>query len=175
MALSLFRKKTATEPVFAVYSAIVAQSRQPRFYADWGVPDTVTGRFDMISLHLALLFRRLRAEGASARVFSQAVFDLFFKDMDRSLREMGAGDLAVPKKIKKMGNLFLGLLASLDEALGSKEPAAVEAVLVRNIYDENANPFARQLAEYLIAESAALAAQPADAIVTGHIFMGEAA
>ena len=175
MALSLFRKKTATEPVFAVYTAIVAQSRQPRFYADWGVPDTVTGRFDMISLHLALLFRRLRAEGASARVFSQAVFDLFFKDMDRSLREMGAGDLAVPKKIKKMGNLFFGLLASLDDALASSDPAAVEVVLVRNIYGENANPFAHQLAEYLIAESAALAAQPADAIVTGQISMGEAA
>ena len=175
MALSLFRKKTATEPVFAVYRAIVAQSRQPRFYADWGVPDTVTGRFDMISLHLALLFRRLRAEGAPARVFSQAVFDLFFKDMDRSLREMGAGDLAVPKKIKKMGNLFFGLLASLDEALAGSDPAAVEVVLVRNIYGENANPFARRLAEYLIAESAALAAQPADVIVTGQISMGEAA
>ena len=175
MVLSLFRKKTATEPVFAVYSAIVAQSRQPRFYAEWGVPDTVTGRFDMISLHLALLFRRLRAEGASAHAFSQAVFDLFFKDMDRSLREMGAGDLAVPKKIKKMGNLFFGLLASLDEALGSNDPAAVETVLLRNIYGEGGSPFARQLAEYLIAESGVLAGQPVDAIIAGHIAMGEAA
>ena len=175
MVLSLFRKKTATEPVFAVYSAIVAQSRQPRFYAEWGVPDTVTGRFDMISLHLALLFRRLRAEGAPAREFSQAVFDLFFKDMDRSLREMGAGDLAVPKKIKKMGNLFFGLLASLDDALGSNDPVAVEAVLVRNIYDENPSPFARRLADYLIAESGVLASQPVDAIIAGHIAMGEAA
>jgi len=175
MVLSLFRKKTATEPVFAVYSAIVAQSRQPRFYAEWGVPDTVTGRFDMISLHLALLFRRLRAEGAPARNFSQAVFDLFFKDMDRSLREMGAGDLAVPKKIKKMGNLFFGLLASLDDALGSNDPVAVEAVLIRNIYDENPSPFARALADYLIAESGVLARQPVDAIIAGHIAMGEAA
>ena len=175
MVLSLFRKKTATEPVFAVYSAIVAQSRQPRFYAEWGVPDTVTGRFDMISLHLALLFRRLRAEGAPARNFSQAVFDLFFKDMDRSLREMGAGDLAVPKKIKKMGNLFFGLLASLDDALGSNDPVAVEAVLIRNIYDENPNPFARALADYLIAESGVLASQPVDAIIAGRIAMGEAA
>ena len=175
MVLSLFRKKTATEPVFAVYSAIVAQSRQPRFYAEWGVPDTVTGRFDMISLHLALLFRRLRAEGAPARNFSQAVFDLFFKDMDRSLREMGAGDLAVPKKIKKMGNLFFGLLASLDDALGSNDPVAVEAVLIRNIYDENPSPFARALADYLIAESGVLASQPVDAIIAGHIAMGEAA
>ena len=57
----------------------MAQSRQPHFYADWAVPDTVTGRFDMISLHMALLFRRLRAEGGAGKNFSQAVFDLFFK------------------------------------------------------------------------------------------------
>ena len=48
------------------------------------------------------------AEKPAGTEFSQAVFDLFFKDMDRSLREMGAGDLAVPKKIRKMGDLFYG-------------------------------------------------------------------
>ena len=84
MIFNLFRKNTATEPVLAVYSAIVAQSRQPVFYAEWLVPDTVTGRFDMISLHMALLFRRLRSESGPQKEFSQAVFDLFFKDMDRS-------------------------------------------------------------------------------------------
>ena len=81
MILGLFRKTVDTEAVYAVYSAIVAQSRQQRFYADWGVPDTVTGRFDMICLHLALLFGRLRSDGREAAEFSQAVFDLFFRDM----------------------------------------------------------------------------------------------
>ena len=102
MILNLFRKNPASDAVYAVYSAIVAQSRQPVFYADWGVPDTVTGRFDMISLHMSLVFRRLRNEKLPGADFSQALFDLFFKDMDRSLREMGAGDLAVPKKVRKM-------------------------------------------------------------------------
>lgn len=175
MALSLFRKNRGDEAVYAVYAAIVAQSRRPRFYADWGVPDTVTGRFDMISLHLALLFRRLRRETDASRVFSQAVFDLFFKDMDRSLREMGAGDLAVPKKIRKMGNIFYGLLASLDTALGTKDVAAVEAVLLRNIYDGPAGPSAGQLAAYLLAESQLLAAQPVADIVAGRIHMEQAA
>ena len=69
MIFNLFRKNTATEPVYAVYNAIVAQSRQSRFYADWLVPDTVTGRFDMISLHMALLFRRLRAGDGSQKKF----------------------------------------------------------------------------------------------------------
>ncbi|MDB5560957.1 MAG: ubiquinol-cytochrome chaperone [Hyphomicrobiales bacterium] len=175
MILNLFRKKVATEAVFAVYNAIVAQSRQPRFYAEWGVPDTVTGRFDMISLHMALLFRRLRTEPKPVRDFSQAVFDLFFKDMDRSLREMGAGDLAVPKKIKKMGNLFFGLLASLAEALDSNDLDRVEAVLLRNVLDGEAIAGAKPLARYLMAEAQVLAGQPVATIVSGKLDLGVAA
>lgn len=174
MILSLFRKNTATEPVYAIYSAIVAQSRQPIFYADWLVPDTVTGRFDMISLHMALLFRRLRSETGPQKDFSQAVFDLFFKDMDRSLREMGVGDLGVPKKIQKMGNIFFGLLASLSEAMDRKDPLALEGVLSRNIFDGATGPHVRSLADYLLGEDAVLAAQPADAIIGGTIQFGTA-
>ncbi len=175
MILGLFRKNPATEAVYAVYSAIVAQSRHPEFYAEWGVPDTVTGRFDMICLHMALLFRRLRSESNEVRDFSQAVFDLFFKDMDRSLREMGAGDLAVPKKIQKMGNIFYGLLTSLNEAMDRNDKAALEAVLTRNLFESNVGTSAGELAEYLFAEAARLEAQPLEAIVAGRIELGAAA
>ena len=175
MILSLFRKTIAPEPVYAVYRAIVAQSRQPRFYADWSVPDTVTGRFDMISLHLALLFRRLRSDDASGKEFSQAVFDLFFKDMDRSLREMGAGDLAVPKKIQKMGNIFFGLLAALNEAMDRQDVPALEAVLSRNVFDGVSGPHIAALAQYLLAEDARLSAQPTAAITSGSIAFEAAA
>ncbi|GLQ09985.1 ubiquinol-cytochrome c chaperone [Devosia yakushimensis] len=169
MILSLFRKNTATEPVYAIYSAIVAQSRQPVFYADWNVPDTVTGRFDMISLHMALLFRRLRAEQGGQKAFSQAVFDLFFKDMDRSLREMGVTDLGVPKKIQKMGNIFFGLLAAINEAMDRRDSAALGAVLVRNIFDDANGDHVVALAAYLLAQDDALAAQSAEAIMAGSI------
>src|SRR5690606_2677789 len=169
MLLSLFRKNTATEPVYAVYNSIVAQSRQPVFYAEWGVPDTVTGRFDMISLHMALLFRRLRHGPEGARAFSQAVFDLFFKDMDRSLREMGVGDLSVPKKIQKMGNIFFGLLAALNEALDRGDAGAVAAVLARNVLDEAGNADAAALAAYVMARDAELAGQAVEAITGGTV------
>jgi cytochrome b pre-mRNA-processing protein 3 len=175
MILGLFRKNTATEAVYAVYRAIVAQSRHPKFYAEWGVPDTVTGRFDMICLHMALLFRRLRSESKEVRDFSQAVFDLFFTDMDRSLREMGAGDLAVPKKIRKMGNIFYGLLSSLNEAMDRNDEAGVEAVLARNLFESASAPSAGQLAAYLFAEAARLDAQPLEAIIAGRIELGAAA
>ena len=173
MILSLFRKNTATDAVYGVYRAIVAQSRQPVFYAEWGVPDTVTGRFDMISLHMALVFRRLRADEA-AKNFSQAVFDLFFKDMDRSLREMGAGDLGVPKKIQKMGNLFFGLLAAINEAMDRNDKESLAAVLSRNIYGD-AMDHAGALADYVLEQDKALMAQPIESIIGGNVTFGTAA
>jgi cytochrome b pre-mRNA-processing protein 3 len=175
MILSLFRKNTATGPVYAVYSAIVAQSRQPQFYAEWNVPDTVTGRFDMISLHLALLFRRLRAESGQQKEFSQAVFDLFFKDMDRSLREMGVGDLGVPKRIQKMGNIFFGLLAAMNEAMDRGDAEALQAVLARNIFDDTTGPHVAALADYLLAEDRALASQQTESILNGELSFEAAA
>lgn len=163
MIFSLFRKSAAPDAAFEAYRAIVAQSRQEKFYAEWGVPDTVTGRFDMISLHLALLLRRLKGE-SEARDFGQALVDLFFRDMDRSLRELGVTDLGVPAKVKKMGNVFYGLVGVLGEALDSGQPAAVEAVLTRNVYGD-ANAHAATLAAYLLAEAKRLAAEPVAALI----------
>lgn len=169
MILSLFRKNTATPAVYAVYNSIVAQSRQPVFYAEWGVPDTVTGRFDMISLHMALLFRRLRNGTDSDKNFSQAVFDLFFKDMDRSLREMGVGDLGVPKKIQKMGNIFFGLLAAMNEALDRKDNDALAAMIARNLFDGKDSENVRRLTDYIVARDAALAMQSNRSITDGTV------
>lgn len=174
MILGLFRKSVDTEAVYAVYSAIVAQSRQPRFYAEWGVSDSVTGRFDMICLHLALLFGRLRSEGRAAE-FSQAVFDLFFRDMDRSLREMGVTDLGVPKKIRNMGNVFYGLMANLNEAIAGGERDAVADVLTGNVFAGEPVDGALQLADYLLAEAARLRSLAVDEIIAGRLSRGEAA
>ncbi|MEQ1771125.1 MAG: ubiquinol-cytochrome C chaperone family protein [Devosia sp.] len=168
MIFNLFRKSAPDAAVYSAYNFIVAQSRQPRFYADWGVPDTVTGRFDMISLHLALLLRRLKAD-ESAKGFGQQLVNLFFSDMDRSLREMGVGDLSVPKKIGNMGKLFYGTLNALDESLTSTDAAALEPMLVRNIYGGTANPGAAALAGHLRAEAAALELRPVKSLLAGDL------
>lgn len=167
MIFNLFRKSTAPDAAYEAYRSIVAQSRQPRFYAEWGVPDTVTGRFDMISIHLTLLLRRLQGESA-AREFTQALVDLFFRDMDRSLREMGVTDLGVPRKVKAMGNIFYGLVAALSDALGTGDPAEVESVLLKNIFSEAPNG-AGPLATYLLAEAQRLAGEATPLLIAGHI------
>jgi cytochrome b pre-mRNA-processing protein 3 len=175
MILNLFRKNPAADAVYAVYTAIVAQSRQPVFYADWGVPDTVTGRFDMISLHLSLVFRRLRVEKQAGHEFSQALFDLFFKDMDRSLREMGAGDMAVPKKVRKMSEIFYGLMTTLNEAMDRNDRPGVEAVLRRNVYGEADSAHLSDLVAYLFTQYDKLAEQPLADIAGGRLEMAVAA
>jgi cytochrome b pre-mRNA-processing protein 3 len=158
MIFKLFRKSAAPDAAYETYRSIVAQSRQERFYAQWGVPDTVTGRFDMMTLHLTLLLRRIKGE-PTAREFAQALVDLFFRDMDRSLREMGVTDLGVPRKVKKMGNLFYGLVGAVGEALDDADPKALEAVLVRNVY-AGASGHEAELAGYLRAEASRLASTP---------------
>ena len=163
MIFNLFRKSTAPDAAMVAYRSIVAQSRQEKFYADWGVEDTVTGRFDMVSLHMALMMRRLK-DDAGARAFAQALVNTFFQDMDGSIRELGVTDLGVPNKVKKMGNIFYGLAGALGSALDSGEPTAVEAVLVKNVYG-SANPHAAELAAYLLAEAARLSTTPTATLI----------
>ncbi|VAW23547.1 Ubiquinol-cytochrome C chaperone [hydrothermal vent metagenome] len=169
MIMSLFRKKADTAQVRALYGAIVAQSRQPLFYAQWEVPDTVTGRFDMISLHLCLVFRRLKSREETSKIFSQALFDMFFVDMDRSLREMGAGDMAVPKRIKEMGELFYGMLGSIDAALANNDHDAICATLSRNVFDANEPNSLDRFAFYVIAQADNLNRTEIDDILAGKI------
>jgi cytochrome b pre-mRNA-processing protein 3 len=163
MIFNLFRKSPMPDGAVEGYAAIVAQSRQEKFYADWGVPDTVTGRFDMITLHLALLLHRLKGD-ASARPFGQALVDIFFRDMDGSIRELGVTDLGVPNKIKKMGNVFYGMVEALGLALDNGSQAEIEALFVRNIYGAP-NAGAALLAAHVLAEASRLAATPTATLI----------
>ena len=97
----LFRMPGRT--IAALYGAIVAQARDPRFYESYEVPDTVLGRFDLIVLHLALVLRRLREGDAAMSGLAQGVFDAFCRDMDHNLREMGVSDQGVPLQMCRVG------------------------------------------------------------------------
>lgn len=172
MILPFFRKSTLSEPVYAVYNAIVAQSRREIFYAEWGVPDTLTGRFDMISLHAALVFRRLRSAEKLTKAFSQSVFDCFFHDMDRSLREMGVGDLSVPKRIDKMGALFYGMLSNLSSALDSGDRAALQGVVSRNFHEGGEHPAQAAFVDYILLNDDMLSTQSIKDIMAGKVEFG---
>ncbi len=117
----------------ALYEEIVRQSRQPVFYLEAEVPDTIDGRYEMISLHSFLIMRRLKKDDENLGELSQAVFDHMFADMDQSLREIGVGDLSVGKRIKEMAKVFYGLIVSYATALDGGEES-LEVALERNHY-----------------------------------------
>lgn len=168
--LSLFRKPRFSPELYSTYNSIVAQSRTPIFYADWQVPDTVTGRFDMISLHMAMVLRRLRNEEGESKKYAQTLFDLFFSDMDRNLREAGTGDTIVPKRIKKMGELFYGMLEKLNEAFDKNDVAEIQNILHRNVIGEDAESVsALNLANYVIGLEQELANTSLDDILKGDL------
>lgn len=92
------------------YAVAVTAARQPAFYESLGAPDTIEGRFDMISLHVALIMMRLRRDGDLGRDLGEALLDAMFADMDDSLRELGVGDFTIPKRVRAMGQAFQGRL-----------------------------------------------------------------
>jgi cytochrome b pre-mRNA-processing protein 3 len=154
---------------------MVDQARRPGFFADCGVADTVYGRFDLLVLHAFLVFRRLNAEGADFEPFRQALFDHMFRDMDASLRELGVGDLGVPKKIKRMAKGFYGKVVAYEKALAGDD-AELPETLRRDLYSD-AEPSAAQLAAmagYVRRAAERIAAQPAEALAAGRADFGPA-
>jgi len=152
-----FRRQTQDPKIARLYGTIVAQARSPCFYADYGVPDTVNGRLDMIILHLVLLLRRMGREPQAVQAVGQEVFNLFCRDIDHNLREMGVGDLSVPKQMRGVGEAYYGRAAAYDAALAAGDGELV-AALTRNIFGGPSDG-ARRLAAYVRESVAALAAQ----------------
>lgn len=166
------RADTEEEKALNVYAAIVAQARHPNLYRQFGVPDTPEGRLEMILLHAVILFHRLRREGAEGEAMSQSVFDVFIGDMDRSLREMGVGDLGVPKRMKAIGRSFYGRADAYGEPISKSDPAGLANAIQRNLFPEEsseAGPSARDLARYALAASAALSERSMESIAAARL------
>jgi cytochrome b pre-mRNA-processing protein 3 len=167
MIFQLLRGGRRRRTIDALYGAIVAQARHPVFYRDFGVPDTAEGRFEMIVLHVVLFVRRVRSEPDHIRALGQGVFDRFCADMDHNLREMGVGDLAVPKRMQGIGEAFYGRAQTYDRVLAGKEPEALAATLARNVFAVDDLPGARRLAAYVAAAERHLARQEGPGLAAG--------
>ena len=116
-----------------LYGNAVEMARAPVFFAEHGVADTVDGRFDALALVVALIMRRLKDCGEAGQTLSQQLFDTMFADMDLSLREMGAGDIGVAKRVRVMAEAFMGRLDAYATALDNRDRAALAAALHRNL------------------------------------------
>jgi cytochrome b pre-mRNA-processing protein 3 len=168
MKFRLFPRTPRNGRIASLYGAIVAQARAEPFYRAFGVPDTVNGRFEMVVLHAVLLLHRLDAEPA-ARDLGQGLFDHFCSDMDANLREMGIGDLKVPREMRRIGEAFYGRKSAYAAALTLPDRGVLANALARNVYGDPGAAGARPLAAYVVESISRLAAQDAASLERGRV------
>jgi cytochrome b pre-mRNA-processing protein 3 len=168
-----FRSDPVQRAAASAYGHVVLQARRPEFFVEIGVPDTVDGRFELICLHAFLYLHRLKREQKAAAAVGQRFFDLMFADFDRSLREMGTGDLSVGREVRRMAEAFYGRIAAYEAGLAADD-ATLQAALARNLFGTaDATPSGlAAMAAYLRREAANLAAQDTRHLLTGELTFG---
>ncbi len=173
------KKQDRRTPAECLYAGAVRQARTPAFFGEGRIPDSVEGRFEALALHGFLVLHRLKREGDDSRALAQQFFDVMFADLDRNLREIGIGDLAVGKRIKLLAENFYGRIKSYENGLNDAGDA-LEWALARNLLMETAlaksatgdaplPPFATTMATYLRGEAKALESQPYQELAKGQI------
>ncbi|MEM9706614.1 MAG: ubiquinol-cytochrome C chaperone family protein [Pseudomonadota bacterium] len=169
MILSLFKRNDEDIRARELYSALIDISRQPYFFEKLKAPDTVEGRFEILSIHVYLTLRRLKGAGKNADSFAQAVFDTFFKNMDDALRELGVGDMSIGRKIRGLAEAFYGRIGAYEKALDEGDRNQLSGAISRNVYERESHPMAPAIADYMVASIAALDAQTVDTILAATI------
>lgn len=145
--LNLFtRSKERRLAAGRIYQALVTRSREPVFFERFAVPDTLDGRFDLLTLHAWLMLARMKQGGRTNAALSQVLVDTIFVGFDEALRELGAGDMGMGRRMKKFADAFYGRLKAYDAAA---EASDMEAALARNLYRGDATPCAREMAAYV--------------------------
>lgn len=169
---SLTRRAPQHRAGLSLYEAIVAQARSEPLYREYGVPDTVHGRFEMIVLHVALVLSRLELEGDAGHATGRAMLEAFVADMDDACRRLGIGDMGVPRHVKKAaaavlerGNAYRAAMA------GDADGSALANALAAEIWRESdaATTVARALAEYVRRAVAHLEALDGAALIGGNV------
>lgn len=150
-----------------LYLKLVEQARNPVFYRDWGVPDTLDGRFELILLHMFLVLGRLKQEEDSYEA-QQRLIEVFFDDMDRSVRELGVGDTGVSRRVKAMANAFYGRMKAYDDA--SEDHSTLAEALKKNLYGTAPEAGdATPIIKYMNDTRATLSGQAVDQILAANI------
>ncbi|RED53368.1 ubiquinol-cytochrome C chaperone family protein [Aestuariispira insulae] len=169
-AKNLLLRRPENELAGKLYQDVVEQARQVAFYRDYGVADSVDGRFDMIAIHLFLLLERLREE-KTIRPVTQALVNLVISDMDSSLREMGASDMSVGKKVQKMARALYGRIEAYQTAYEENDDSMLADAVLRNVYrrEEGDRAGAEAISSYMKAQSRHLSQLPLDGFAKGEI------
>jgi cytochrome b pre-mRNA-processing protein 3 len=164
----LFPDRKQRAALAPLYAAIVAEGRDPFWYLDGEIPDTLDGRFDMIAALTALVLLRLEAEGEAGRAPAVLLTETFIDDMDATMRQLGIGDYVVGKHVGRMVGALGGRLAAF--RAGRDSGSLAEAVR-RNLFHESppSEGAVALVAERLERRAAALGAARLDDLLEGRL------
>ena len=145
----LRRRSGAAASAVELYRVIVARAREPGFYREWGVPDTLDGRFDMVAVHAFLVFEALKHKGPAAAELGSKLADAIFTGFDEAFRELGVGDFGMGRRIRNIADAFYGRIEAYGAAFTAEDLAAA---VTRNVYrgDAAKTDEARALATYMM-------------------------
>jgi cytochrome b pre-mRNA-processing protein 3 len=129
MIVALKQRRRRAETAAQLCAAVSRRAREPVFYREFRVADSIDGRFDVVALHAWLVLERLQETGET--VLAQAFVDRLFAGFDQALREQGAGDIGMSRRMKKMAGAFYGRLRAYSE---SGEEGGLAAAILRNFY-----------------------------------------
>lgn len=158
-----FSRSKAGADADALVAVVSQVSRQPGFYGEGRIADTLEGRLEAVTLHACLAFIRLRREPDFAPL-AQSFADVQFRHFDAGLREAGVGDLTVPKRMRKIAGAFYGRLDAYSAAIERGDRTALTDAISRNILGKEAAPFAAILAAYAAETAAKQAHCPVNAL-----------
>ncbi len=166
MIFGLFRGSANRKLIGRLHGEIVAAARDPLLFTDYGIPDTLEGRFESVTLHAALVLRRLEALPQPGPDIAQDLADAVFRHFDIALREIGVSDTRVPKQMKALAEAFFGRAMAYHEAL-RQGPPAVSQALSKNVYAGRSD--GARLAHYVMRVDAALAGATLPQFLAGPI------
>lgn len=128
--LNALRRRAETRRVSdRLMTELVARARRPVFYERFAVADTIDGRFDLLALHAWLVLDRLKQQGAGA--LEQGLIDALFVHFDEALRQQGAGDVGMGRRMTKFADAFYGRLKAYGEAA---DGAGLADAILRNVF-----------------------------------------
>ena len=169
----LSRSKKLNNAAHQLFLNVIEQSRNDKFYKNYGVEDSLDGRFDLMTMHMSIILNKLEqhSEINDAKIVRRNLQEIMFDNLDLSLREIGVGDLGVGKKIKVMAEAFYGRIAVYQSLLNSNNQGELSDALERNLYrgkdlDDKILP---EMVKYVFSQWDNVHEQSIEKIVKGNI------
>ena len=164
MLRSLFKSRPSRATAETLYALAADQARTPAFYTRLGVADRIDARFELYTLHVLLLVMRLREMDEEGGDVGQALFDTYVSALDHALRELGVSDVAVGKKMRKLGEALYGRMSAYEKALREGDHDGFQASIARNVFESEDPGAGAELTRYALESHERLGRQPISAV-----------